>query len=286
MPELKKSIDEASSVLVLLPPEASDTHYLAALQIQKIAPDKITMVAPEAKEREWHEVFGDSQHKKEFAITIDTSISPVEELRYQREGSLLTIFLTHSHIFNKTAVRMGEHLPAADLIISIGFSEQSAADQAIEALPRQTAVRHIWINENGHANGTPQIFHRKLSTSRAALLGRLMVRSREDSVTGTLWTFITREDFTRTGTTPNEIIPLFETFSEIAVVPGIAALFWQYEETTGTEGILWSNDPLTLGRLAGALGTSPINNHFIRLGHFSNFIEAETKIRKLLREQS
>jgi hypothetical protein len=280
MAELKRAIDEATSVLIVLPETASDKDYLAALQVQRIAPDKIRVVAPDNKERQWQEVFDGPVQKKEFAITIDTTISPVEELRYQKEEEKIVIFLSHPYAFDQSALHFGEYLPAADLIITAGFHDQESADRAIELLPRKAATRHMSLEENGGGNSVAK----KLPPSSAALLGRLMVRSREDAEIDTLWTFITREDFTRTGSTPAEIRPLVETFSRIASLPRIAAIFWQHNEHAATEGVLWSSDEATLRRLREELGEIENNSPFVPLGSFANFIDAETRIRKLLRE--
>ncbi len=286
MTELKHAINEATSVLVILPDTASDKDYLAALQIQRIAPEKIRLIAPNQKELEWIDIFGGSIQKKEFAITIDTLISPIDELRYQKEGDKLTIFLTHPHPFNQAAVQMGAHIPPADLIITTGFTDQSSADAAIESYPRKGATRHLWLEQNTtlSKNNSSHENTKKLPQSSAALLGRLMVRSREDTDIDTLWTFITRDDFSRTNSTPNELRPLIETFSQIASLPRIAAIFWQFDEHAGTEGMLWSTDTSVLERMRNELKSQERHSSFVSLGSFSNFIEAEVKTRKLLRE--
>ncbi|MEK7576284.1 MAG: hypothetical protein AAB482_01180 [Patescibacteria group bacterium] len=284
MTELKHAIDEATSILIVLPDTASDKDYLAALQIQRIAPDKIRVVAPDQKEIEWAQIFGGSIQKKEFAISINTTLSPVDELRYQKEGDKLVVFLTHQRTFDPTAIQMGAHIPPADLIITTGFANQSSADKAIELYPRKGATRHFWLdNANTNTESITGNNDKKLPQSSAALLGRLMVRSREDHDIDTLWTFITRDDFLRTNSTPTELRPLIETFSRIASLPRIATIFWQYDEHAGTEGILWSTDASVLKRMAHILGSRE-DSPFVSLGMFSNFIEAEVKIRKLLRE--
>lgn len=286
MTELKHAIDEATSILIVLPDTASDKDYLAALQIQRIAPEKIRLIAPNQKELEWVDTFGGPTQKKEFTITIDTLISPIDELRYQKNDNKLTIFLTHPHPFNPSAVQMGVHIPPADLIITVGFIDQTSADTAIEYYPRKGATRHLWLDQRStrSKDDSPREIDKKLPQSSAALLGRLMVRSREDTDIDTLWTFITRDDFSRTNSTPNELRPLIETFSQIASLPRIAAIFWQFDEHAGTEGMLWSTDASVLKRVRSELKSQEDDSSFVTLGSFSNFIEAEVKTRKLLRE--
>jgi len=175
---------------------------------------------------------------------------------------------------------MSEHLPAADLIVTIGFPSREEAERAIETLPRKGAARHIWMEGEGvYRMPTPQ----KLAASAAALLGRLMVRSREEQELGILWSFITKEDFRKTNSAPEEIPSLMRSFAAIAALPHIAALFWQVNETEA-EGMLWSEDDTFLDSVREV---RPIlerrDPNAIMLGRFANFIEAETETRKLLR---
>jgi len=86
MNELQQALLESTSAIIVLPDTASDKDFLASLQLQKIAPEKIHLLAPEEKEEAWKEVLGTAQTKKEFALTVDTSLSPVEELRYEKVG--------------------------------------------------------------------------------------------------------------------------------------------------------------------------------------------------------
>ncbi len=277
MQDLKNAISEATSAVIMLPDNATDRDYLASLQLQKIAPEKIRIMAPETREALWQEIFGIPPTKKEFAITINTAITPVDELRYEKNGNMLTIFLSHTRAFDKEALSFSEHIPPVDLVITVGFASRSAADRATEAIPRKGAVRHIWIGDEAQA-------HEKLSASAAGLLGRLMVRSRHDPELAMLWSFITREDFEKTGTRPEGIPELIKFFSHIAELPKRAAIFWQYGENQRTEGLLWSADPALLARVAASLGIPDRQNSSLPMPHAANFIEAETTLRKLLRQ--
>lgn len=273
MVELKQAISGATSVLIALPKNAIDKDYLAALQLQKIAPEKTHIVAPEAKEALWRDVFGAPARRKEFAIVIDTTRSPVEELRYEKEDGKLTIFLSHVHAFDASALRYEEHLPASDLIITIGFSSQNDAERFIESFPRKGAVRHIWLPEG---NTT------RLSPSNANLLGRLMARSREDVDLEVLWSFITKDDFLKTRSLPEHIPSLISTLTSIVSVPRTAVILWQAPEYELTDGIVWSLDNGLLDRLTRELGSVLEHNGYISLPRFANFVEAETEVRKLL----
>lgn len=275
MHELKDAILEASSILLVLPEETTDKDYLAALQLQKLAPEKTQIVAPEAHERFWGSVFKIEPTKKEFAITINTSVSPVEELRYERANGSVIIYLTHRNKFDKSAVSFAEHVPPADLIVTLGFASRESAERAIEALPRKGAARHIWVVD--------AIATKKLPSAEAGLLGRLIVRSRPDPEGDVLWSFVTREDFEKTGAEPDSLPALVDQFSSITDVPRVAAVFWQYGEVK-TNGLLWSRDHAFLERVASQVGSASAHQSFVRLPTYENFIEAEVETRKLLRE--
>ena len=261
MHELKDAILEASSVLLVLPEETTDKDYLAALQLQKLAPEKTHVIAPEAHERFWGEVFKVEPAKKEFTITVNTEISPIEELRYERVNGSIVIYLSHRNKFNKSAVVLQEHVPAADLIVTLGFASRESAERAIEALPRKGAARHIWVPDAGT--------QKKLESVSANLLGRLIVRSRPDPDGDALWSFVTREDFEKTGASPDVLPELVDKLASHAEIPKTVLVFWQYGEEVETNGFLWSR------------GKPPV-----RLAPSANFIEAEVSARKLLREAS
>lgn len=278
MEELKKAISEVGSALLVLPNGASDRDYLAALGLQKIAPDKIRLLAPSDKEATWEGIFGTPETKKEFAIVIDTSISPVDELRYEKEDGKLIIYLAHRRPFDRKAIELREHIPPADLIITLGFASREEAELFIAGFPKNEPYRHINIG-NG-AGALPE----KLSSSRAGLLGRLMARSRQEAELDILWSFVTRDDFTKTLTRPEDITDLLNTLHAIAEVPRVVIVFWQSPQSNLTEGIVWSLDQELIRKLGARLGNAFPEKNYCPLPNFTNFIEAETATRKLLRE--
>ena len=278
MDELKDAIRNAGSVMVLMPEHASDKDFLAALQIQKINQEKIHLVAPQAQEERWKDTFDIRPVKREFAISIDTALSPVEELRYEKNDSLLTIFLTHKNMFNQNALSFSEHLPRTDLIVSIGFGTREEAERYIESLPDMGTARHIWIDE---AHSLPKT--EKLSSPSINLMGRLMVRSRLDTDLGVLWSFLTREDFLKADATPAAVTHLIETLTSIAQLPKALIIFWQYGEAK-TKGLLWSRDLGLVSLFATTFAIEHASNP-LELPEFDNFIEAETEVRKLLHTQ-
>ncbi len=281
MSDLKSAIASASAVLIVLPDRVRDKEYFAALQIQKIAPQKIELIAPEAKELEWKETFGLQSGKREFVIDINTALAPVEELRYEKTDTTLSIYLSHKGTFNEKALSWSEHRTPADLFITMGFSLEGDAKKAIEHLPRKGAARHIWIEGDaiGHETGAPA----KLSTVSASLLGRLVVRSRIDTDTNTLWSFITRDDFTKTNTGPHELPRLMATYASLASLPEHALVFWQYDDAS-TQGFFRSENTTLVADIARHIGKTPDHQEYVTLAPFANFIEAEMETRKLLRE--
>ncbi len=275
MQELKAAITDASSIFLVLPDSASDKDYLAALQLQKLAPEKTRILAPEERESFWASTFKIEPPKREFAIIINTEISPVDELRYERVNGTVAIYLTHKQKFDKRAVSLKEHLPPADLVVTMGFSSLEAAERAIESLPRKEPARHIWIEE--------QKTHKKLELKDANLLGRLIIRSRKDPEADVLWAFVTREDFEKTDASPEILPDLAENLSHITDMPKTALVFWQHGDA-GTEGFVWSRDKALLDFASNRLGRGAALVPYVRLMSAANFIEAEIEARKLLRE--
>lgn len=284
MKELKQAIQDASSVLLVTPENISNTDYLACLQIQKIAPDKIHLFTPSQKEQEWEEVFGSAPSKKEFAIRINTKLSPIDELRYEKDDSGVTIFLAHKNTFNSSALSFGEFIPPSDLFITIGFSEQKNAERAIENLPRKGVARHISLPSSTPLLNTEEPLNKnKLSPQEAALLGRCMVRSREDEEVGVLWSFIIREDFEKTNASPESIPDLIEVYARLARTPDTILVFWQHNDAEGTEGLIWSSDTRLLEAVSTQYAKPYNGKRIVPLGMFEDFIEAETSLRKLLK---
>ena len=279
MNELATAIQEASSVIILLPDNASDKDYLAALQLLKLAPEKTHLVAPETKERAW----GTPPAKKEFAITIDTTLAPVEELRYEKNDGALIIYLSHRSTFRKDSIAMGEYLPKADLIVTAGFANLAEAEAAIDILNQKNGARHIWLDEYNAASEPNQTAER-LTPPSASLLGRLMARSREDIDMDIMWAFLIREDFEKTQSSPDELQKLIESYESIARLPSATALFWQYGQNSATYGLLWSRDMRLLDRVAAELGMEDAYSNIIKFDTFQNFIDAEVETRKLLRK--
>ena len=282
MGDLKSAITGASAILIVLPDSVRDKDYFAALQIQKIAPQKTELIAPETKELEWKETFGLQSGKREFVIDINTALAPVEELRYEKTDTTLSIYLSHKGAFNEKALSWSEHRAPADLFITLGFLSESDAKKAIENLPRKGAARHIWVegDTNGH---TPTNTPPKLSTVSAGLLGRLVVRSRIDTDTNTLWSFITRDDFAKTNAGPHELPSLMATYTALASLPEHALIFWQHDDA-GTQGFFRSENAQLVADIAHRLGKTPDHQNHVTLTPFANFIEAEMETRKLLRE--
>ncbi|MEK7643123.1 MAG: hypothetical protein AAB372_01615 [Patescibacteria group bacterium] len=277
MNELHAAITQATSVLVVVPQKASDKDYLAALQIQKLAPEKVYLIAPEEKETVWHDTFGIPLPKKEYVILVDTRRSPVEELRYEKTDDSLTIFLSHRKTFSRDALSFQERIPTADLIITVGFSSEEESEQFIENLPQHTSTQHLMLDEY-----MKPLAQEKISTEHAQLLGRIMARSREEADLETLWSFLTREDLVKTNAKGEDIPELVQKFADLANLPRIVIIFWQLIDEDQTTGILWSKDSALLVAASSRLGSVLPQKQYILLPEFENFVDGEGAIRKLL----
>lgn len=110
-----------------------------------------------------------------------------------------------------------------------------------------------------------------------------MARSRRDPETDALWSFVTREDFIKTGASSDDVPLLMGTFSLIADLPRLVIIFWQSAPEEGTRGLLWSDSKELIRRIGErSQNREAENGNFLSLGTFAHFIEAEAETRKLL----
>ncbi len=118
----------------------------------------------------------------------------------------------------------------------------------------------------------------------AQILGRALARTTAEEELKTSWTFLTKNDFQKTGFAPskeNALLILRKARSNIIPTPCSVLCYENGEEV---EALVYHEDKNVLGSLALVLGAIPQSPYFFASG-FKNFSEAETKIRNLLKEK-
>jgi len=113
------------------------------------------------------------------------------------------------------------------------------------------------------------------------LLGRASVRSRLDGVKNVLWSFLTIEDFEKTGRTPQDLGSVIEHMRKEFPSHSISTLLWQNPEENSVRALLAGNKEILEKIRLGGAGTfrSP---HLAITASFPTFKEAEEILGSLL----
>lgn len=113
------------------------------------------------------------------------------------------------------------------------------------------------------------------------LMGRAAVRSRLDDKKGVLWSFVTAEDFEKTGRTPDDIPALLEHIEKEFPPHQLSALVWQDKAASTIRATLYG-DHTKLAELETA-GSGTFQSPYLLINStFATFREAEDKINSLL----
>ena len=117
----------------------------------------------------------------------------------------------------------------------------------------------------------------------AQILGRALARTTSEEILKTSWTFLTKNDFEKTGVSASKENLLFllrKVRSNIMPYPSSIIC---YESGDEVRSLIYHENKNTLASLAMALSAEPESLYFFASG-FKNFSEAETRIRQLLKQ--
>lgn len=114
------------------------------------------------------------------------------------------------------------------------------------------------------------------------LLGRAFQRSEMEKEIGVLWTFITLEDFEKTGQNENAIIPIFNEIKKLRAPENFLTILWQNSKET-IQAVIGGEANLKLKNLAVQMG-SVLSSSYFFTGGFTSFSEAEIKIRSEIKK--
>ncbi|MFC1595061.1 hypothetical protein ACFL3E_01380 [Patescibacteria group bacterium] len=276
MHNLKEKIDNATNIAIVIPENASNETVLAAIALKKATNGKGFIVGGEKILAEWGGVFEEaSSQPKDFTISLDTKKYPIEELRYEKNDDTLTILLTTKENIHEKHLVFNTILPQSDFAVAVGFQNNEEKTNALKGLSKNQE-EYECITLEGRETG-------KADQQAIKLLGRIILRSREEKEIKTLWSFISHEDFAKTGSSSAEIPKLMESLNCITQLPIFTSILWQDIPTAKVNGLVFSHDKNHISTLANKIGRQLIENH-IMLHPYNNFTEAEISLRKLLRE--
>ncbi len=115
------------------------------------------------------------------------------------------------------------------------------------------------------------------------LASRTAVRSKEDQGLGVLWSFLTAEDFEKTGRTSKDLPFVLQHLSSLTYPHKVHALLWQDPQEKTVRALLRAEASL-LERIGAREPGSFQSPHFGLHAQFANFQEAEERLASLLKE--
>lgn len=121
------------------------------------------------------------------------------------------------------------------------------------------------------------------------LLGRALARSHFEKEIQTLWAFLPKSDFNKTGEGESSVLKILNELRALRPESKIFALLWESASDASVgagpktiNAAIASRDAALLKNLAALMSGAPASSYFIANG-FSAFSEAEIKIRGLIR---
>lgn len=286
--------EKSERIGIILGPESGDAELLAAHAIkEKLGEKAIILNAPEHLQDRWSHMFKKERARKEFALALDTVEHPVDELRYEKEGGKLRIFLSPHHELTKDAFELEHRYPPSDTIIALGFtSETDIARMCEEETPLKNPDALINLSRIPSAppagESTPQAEPapqpHQWDIGAMKLWSRALLRSYTEENTNVFWVFLPKEDFQKTAQSANILPALVANMRTIMELPTLCFVLWQDQDspTDNVHILVSGRNRETMTRLAEETET-PLTNGNLFLRGFANFSEAEVEMRKLLK---
>lgn len=280
---LKEKIDRAERVALVIPRDANEETALAALALaEKIGEKAFLVGGPESLKYRWQHFFASPEEpRKEFTITINTADHPIDSLKYETQNNQLKIFLNPRAPLAPDHFRFEEAYPRSSLVLTLGFRSRDEEERILRDFPLEEDGETISLT------AAPE----KMGLAPLKLLARIILRSRPEPRSAgpeqngsVFWSFISREDFAKTDTISPYIPSLLPLWQALMPLARFTIFLWQEKETEQISGLVSSPDEQALIRFARAFGTQPASDYFIIPPTFTNFTEAEFKIRRLLKE--
>ena len=277
--------ENAERIGILLGPESGDAELLAAHALQEKLGEKASILnAPEHLQDRWSHLFKKERPRKEFALALDIEEHPVDELRYEKEGGKLRIFLSPQHELTKDAFMLEQRYHPSDMIITLGFRDETDIARALETdAPLKNADALINLSHVPRSAIQKNI-SRQWDIGAMKLWSRALLRSYAEDTAKTFWAFLPKEDFKKTEQTPS-ILPALVTDMRAAMqLPPLCIVLWQ-EQGTPADAVhilVSGTDRDALAQLAHATET-PLRDGNLIIRGFPNFSEAEVEMRKLLK---
>ncbi|HEY4521830.1 MAG TPA: hypothetical protein VJH05_01680 [Candidatus Paceibacterota bacterium] len=252
--ELKYEKEGTILKIILTSPENFDSKKIS-VEKEKIPADLLLLVDPEEKQLE--KILADTPHKevikitskdKDISIKIFEIISALEKDLLKNMKEALWILLDSGSEFSRERILAKKEI----LEINPDVSKIAASKEALK-------TKWFW-----------------------KLLGRVLQRSEIEKDLGTIWTFITPEDFAKTNQNESAILPLFKEIKKLRRGENFLAILWN-DGKENIKAIVGGENNLKLKSLATQMNSALSSSYFFAEG-FKNFSEAETKIRSEIKK--
>ncbi len=283
--ELQKALQTATqseSITILLADTAGDKDFLAAQMLKEKIGSKASIVnISDGLKRRWGFLFGiTDETKKEVTLSLDVEKNPIEELRYEKEGGRLKIYLSPQFPLRANDFVFEETYHPSDMLFALGFFNKEDLKAKLRETPVKNPEAIISIGR-----GIGEYRDEILSQDTVKLWARAALRSTIDEDLHVFWSFIPKEDFEKTKQTDESLLSILRVMRRVAAVPDVAVILWQDPElgTQNVRAIIYCEDRQKLQKISEHAGT-PILEQYILMGPFAHFSEAEVAIRKLLKQ--
>ena len=145
---LKEKMERSSRIAIVIPPDAPEETYLAALALAEKAREKTFIAGGNQKSyHHWQALFGHYEEpRKEFTIVIDTAEHPIESLKYETRNNQLKIFLSPQARLAPEYFKFEEAYPRSSLVIAVGFSSRDEEEEALRDFPLEEGGEAISLS--------------------------------------------------------------------------------------------------------------------------------------------
>ena len=171
---------------------------------------------------------------------------------------------------------------SATLLLA-GVLDQTRGFGSPDILPNRFAAAADLLRAGADYRHALRIARQTLPIELLRLIGRALVRSREDAAGSVFWSFLNADDFQITGMGAEQVYTVLETIAGEFPRQETHVFLWQPAPDSGISALIRSN-PNILERVQTVSGGEMQGKQLLAVsGQFKDFEEAEQKIGSLLR---
>src|SRR3989344_642830 len=126
---------KSERIAILIGDAPREADFLAAHALKNRFGAKAMLIGtPKNLEAAWESLFTKEVARKEFAIALDIEHNPIDELRYEKDGNKLRIFVSPQNPISKESIEVEEFYPPFDIAVCIGFSSKTVLDEKLREI--------------------------------------------------------------------------------------------------------------------------------------------------------